>query len=97
MAKGDAVGDIVTIDAGGTCDIKPSGSVEWIIHNIYYEYDVEMYICDGTGELKFFEDVGYGCLNNLHIHVKADYFIRIKNLDTANARKIAYDGIVSKE
>ena len=96
MAVGDVVSNIVSVAASGTLDIQPAAGVEWIIHNIYYEYDVDIALTDGTNILTFDSVTGNGVYAKFSFHVTNTIFLRITNKDTANARLVGYDGIQSK-
>lgn len=96
MVLGDAYQGLVTVPAGGYLDIQPPSGVEAVIHNIFHEYDVDLQWYDGTNALTFDTDLGAGVYAKYAFHVTNSIRIRVYNRDTANARKIGYDGIQSK-
>jgi len=96
MAVGDVKSAISNVAAGGALDIRPPAGEEWVIHNIYHEYDVDLAITDGTLELVFDTDTGRGVYAKYAFHVTNSVWIRVKNKDTASARKVAYDGVCTK-
>jgi len=96
LAVGDVVSDLVSVSANGTLDIQPPSGEEWVIHNIYHEYDIEVVFTDGTNELSFLTHEGKGVLSKFAFHVRNGLWIRVKNLDSANSRLIGYDGVVTK-
>jgi len=96
MAVGDVRSGLAAVAAGSYLDIRPPQNEEWVIHNIYHEYDVDIAVTDGTNELIFDTDLGAGAYVGFAFHVTYTQWIRVKNRDTANARKIAYDGVVTK-
>ena len=94
-----AVGDVYSAYSNnlandGYLDIRPSGTVEAVIHNIYHGGDVEIYLSDGTNTFKFDEDTGVGVMAWLSYHVKNGVFIRIKNVN-GDAQDFGYDGIIT--
>ena len=95
MAVGDAVGLIQSVPAGGVIDLQPAGTVQWVIHNIYHEFDINLILYDGVNSLTFDTSTGSGILARFTFHPSNSLWIRVKNNDLANARLIGYDGIVS--
>jgi len=96
MAVGDTKSDLVSVEADGNLDIRPPSGEEWVIHNIYHEYDIDLIWTDGTNELTFDTDYGAGVYMRTAIHVTNSLWLRVHNRDTANARLIGYDGIQTK-
>ena len=96
MAVGDVKSGLVSVAAGGSLDIRPPVGEEWVIHNIYHAYDVDLAFTDGTNVLTFDTDVGAGVYAKYAFHVTNTLWIRVINKDTANARLIGYDGIQTK-
>jgi len=96
VAVGDVKSGLTSVEASGSLDIKPPSGEEWVIHNIYHEYDIELALTDGTNELVFDSDTGKGVYAKFSFHVTATIWLRVKNLDTANARLIGYDGVQTK-
>jgi len=96
MAVGDVKSGLSSINASAYLDIQPSSGEEWVIHNIYHEYDVDVELYDGTNSLVFDTDTGAGVYAKYAFHVTNSIRIRVKNKDTANARKIGYDGVQTK-
>ena len=93
------VGDVVSaqssIAAAGFLDIQPGAGVEWVIHNIYHEAEVEISQYDGTNSIVFDEDTGAGVYARYAFHCTNGLRIRVKNTNAA-AKRIGYDGIVTK-
>ena len=96
-----AVGDIVSgydndRAANGTYDIKPTGTEEWVIHNIYAEDAIEVYWNDGTHSFIIATvTAGGGILNGLFTHVNATNYLTLKNKNVG-AKDMGFDGIVTK-
>ncbi len=96
-----AVGDIVSgysnnAAADAYLDMKPTGTIEWVIHNIYVEDAGEVYWCDGTNEFVIATiAAGGGILNGLFSHVNATNYLRVKNKN-AGAKDMGYDGVISR-
>jgi len=95
MAVGDVVSDIQSIASGSYLDIQPASGVEWVIHNIYHESDIQLEFYDGTNSLIFDTDTGAGVYARFAFHVTNARRIRVKNTATA-AKLIGYDGICTK-
>jgi len=96
MAVGDVKSGLASVDAGGYLDIRPPSGEEWVIHNIYHAYDVDLAFTDGTNVLTFDTDVGAGVYAKYAFHVTNSLWIRVINKDTANARLIGYCGVQTK-
>lgn len=84
------------VGGGSYLDIRPPSGEEWVIHNIYHAYDVDIAFTDGTNILVFDTDVGAGVYARYAFHVTNTRWIRVYNKDTANARLIGFDGIQTK-
>jgi len=94
MAVGDVVSNLQSVSASAYLTIQPSAGVEWVIHNIYHESDIEVYFTNGTNEVKVDSESGNGDLQGVW-HVTNSYYLKVKNADTA-AKLIGYDGVVTK-
>jgi len=95
-----AVGDIVSaysndVAADGTLDIKPAGTEEWVIHNIYCGDDAEIYWEDGTNTVKVHSITGAGWITGIFVHVNATYYMSIKNV-SGGAADLGYDGVITR-
>ena len=95
-----AVGDVKSaysndLADNGTLDIKPTGTEEWVIHNIYAEGEAELYWNDGTHSFLFATITGGGWLNGLFSHVTATYYMTLKNI-AGSAKDFGYDGVLTK-
>jgi len=96
VAVGDVVSGLVSVAAGGVLDIRPAAGVEWVIHNIYHAFDVDLAFTDGTNVLIFDTDVGAGVYAKYAFHATNTRWIRVINKDTTAARLIGYCGIQTK-
>ena len=95
MAVGDVVADIQSIAAAAYLDIQPAVGVEWVIHNVYHEFDVELSRYDGINSLAFDTDAGAGIYAKYAFHCNNTDRIRVKNTNTA-AKLIGYCGVQTK-
>jgi hypothetical protein len=95
MAVGDVVADIQSIAAAAYLDIQPSAGVEWVIHNIYHEHDIELSKYDGTNSLAFDTETGPGIHAKYAFHCNNMDRVRVKNTNVS-ARLIGYDGVQTK-
>jgi hypothetical protein len=96
MAVGDVVSDLQSIAAVSYLDIQPAGTEEWIIHNIYHEFDVQLEWYDGVNSIVFHSSVGPGILARFTFHINNARWIRVYNPDPGVAKLIGYDGVVSR-
>lgn len=96
MARGDTVAGLSSINAAATLTIQPGAGIEWIVHNIYHEAEVELKVVESTNELLFDSDTEKGSWNAYFFHLTNTHYLKVKNTNVG-AKLIGYDGIVSKE
>ena len=95
MPVGDVVSTISSIAAGAYLDIQPGSGIEWVIHNIHHEDQVEIYFYDGTNSILVDVDAGQGSWTGQFFHCTNTKYYRVKNT-AASAKLIGYDGIITK-
>lgn len=95
MAVGDVASGLSSISAGAYLDIQPGSGVEWVIHNIYHESDIQLEYYDGTLACSFDTDTGAGVYAKYAFHCTNVRRIRVKNT-AGTAKLIGYDGVVTK-
>jgi hypothetical protein len=96
VAVGDVASALTSVAAAAFLDILPGAGIEWVIHNIYHEYDVEMQFYDGTNSLIFTTVLGANVESNLQLHVNNTRRVRVKNTHGSLAKFIGYDGVQTK-
>jgi len=92
VAVGDVKSGLSSIAAGAYLAIQPSGTEEWVIHNIYHASDAEFHFYDGTNDILVESHYGKGGWLGYFFHVRNGLYIRVKNANTA-AKLIGYDGV----
>lgn len=94
MAKGDAVGDLQSVNADAVLTIQPGAGIEWIIHNVYHADSVEIYLVEGANELLFDSDTAKGSWSAFFFHLTNSHYMKVKNTVNAIAMlgAIADDG-----
>jgi len=95
MTRGDVVEGGANVSAAAPLTIRPGAGAEWVIHNIYHEAEVELYIIVGGIGLKFDDDTEKGSWSMCFFHLTNTHYLPVKNTNVA-AKYISYDGIVSK-
>lgn len=95
MAIGDVVNGLSSVNAAATLAIQPGAGIEWGIHNVYFEAEVEIYIVESTNELLFADAAAKGSLSAYFFHLTNAHYLEVKNTN-AGAKLIGYDGIVTK-
>jgi hypothetical protein len=95
MAAGDVVADTASVANGNYMDIQPGAGAEWVIHNLYWADDTELYKYDGSNTIKFASNTGEGALINVFIHVTNGDYLRIKNT-SGDSAICGYDGVITK-
>lgn len=96
MTKGDTVASLSSVNAAATKTIQPGAGIEWIIHNIYHDAEVELYVVEGGNELLFDDAAAKGGWSAYFFHLTNTHYLKVKNTN-AGTKLIGYDGIVSKE
>lgn len=96
MAIGQAVINSSSIAAGASLSIQPSGSAEWVIHNILVPEDVaiELYYYNGTTDTLI--ETTSGSYFDVHFHVINARYYKVKNV-SAETIIIGYDGVITYE
>jgi len=94
-AVGDAVVANSSVSASSTLDIQPGSGVEWLVHNIQHEDDVEIQWYDGTNVIASQRFLGAG-KEPMGVRVTNSIRLRVKNLNTGSSKRIGYDGVVTK-
>ena len=95
MAIGDVVKGLSSIITGAFLTIQPGAGAEWIVHNIYHQADVELYVTDGSNDVKFDADSSFGAWTGMFFHLTNDQYLKVKNTN-ASSKFLGYDGVVSK-
>jgi hypothetical protein len=96
MTIGDTVASVSSVNAAASKTIQPGAGIEWIIHNIYHDADVELRIVEGANKLLFDSSAVKGSWSGHFFHLTNTNFLEVKNTN-AGAKLVGYDGIVSKE
>lgn len=89
-----AVTSIESVDASAYMDIKPGAGVEWCVHNIIAGAACELYISNGTNEVKFDTQIANSGWINQAWFLKNTVYLRVKNT-SAGAAYFGYTGIIS--
>ena len=94
MAVGDVVSAHSSIADDASLTIQPGAGAEWIIHNLYYGGDCELYITDGANEFEL-DNFGGPEYVQLTFRVNNTVYATFKNV-SGDAAYLGYDGIVTK-
>ena len=96
MAVGDAVGTLSPVPPSGTLNVRPSGSQEWVIHNLYFgsaTFDIQIVNSSSTITIDSFS--GPGAITGFWFHLTSSQYLRIINKSSSTI-PAGYDGIVTK-
>lgn len=96
MAQGAHLTGSVTAAAGitNTADIRPSGTDEWIVTNLYADRGmalISVNVSAGTA-IEFDVASAAGAYTNFSFKLTNNQYLRVRNTDAANALKVNYDG-----
>lgn len=95
MAAGDAKVALSAVLTTAYLDVKPTGSEEWAIHNLFHGAEAELYFSDGTNQILIASDTLEGGWLNQTFRVNATYYLRIKNTN-AGTKYLGYTGVITK-
>lgn len=96
MAIGDVKAGIASVGSGQRYDIRPPVGEEWIIHNVYYDSNIDMIMTNGVDSITFDRDTSQGARMGMVTHIKNDFWLQLYNYTAGTPLKIAYDGIQTK-
>lgn len=93
-AVGDTAAACSSVANNAFLDIQPGSGVEWVVHNLWFEDNVELQRYDGTNAVAVAQySQGF---KDLVTHVTNSNRIRVKNIHGSAAKLICYDAIVTK-
>lgn len=95
-AVGDAVADCQSIAAAASLQVKPGAGAEWIIHNVWFEYNIQLVRTDGTDVAATVELIGPDWQPFNAMNVSNSNWLELKNTHGSTAKVICYDGRVTK-
>jgi hypothetical protein len=94
MAVGDAVVNNSSVATTAFLDIVPGAGVEWFVHQIMHEAEVEIYWYDGTNDILIATPTGAN-YENMQTRVTSSIRLRVKNVN-AGTKRIGYSAVVTK-
>ena len=71
--------------------IQPVGSEVFIVQNLYFEGDMELYLTDGTNSFLIESETSENRLEGTW-YLTSDHYLKIKNKE-ATAKLLSYDGV----
>jgi hypothetical protein len=101
-AVGDIASTIVSLAAGTYMTIRPTGTEQWVIHNLGWygtittAPHVEWYEPTSSLVCIITTDSASGGLLGCNFHVNNAQYIRVKNNNVSNALVTEYDGVVTR-
>jgi len=94
-AVGDAVTNCTSVATGAVLDIQPGASIEWFLHNIWFEYNVDVQRYDGTNVVTTASLLGPD-YQPIAARLTNANRVRIKNTHGSLAKFICYDAVITK-
>ena len=91
----DVVSDVDVIATTEYLEVLPTGTAEWVIHNIWHEGGITLRFYKDATDYVDVSFTGAGLLAYYSIHVTATIWLRIIN-DEATDKRIGYDGVITK-
>jgi hypothetical protein len=92
---GDPIADCSLVASGASATIRPGAGESWIIHNIWFKYNVELIRTNGTVTLDGLQFLGPDFLPTV-FHVTNGNYLQVKNLHDSTAFGVCWDGLVTK-
>ena len=103
MARGDVVGDVLTLSASSNTDIRPADGTEWVIKAFAGDINGFIYFraTDGTNTANFFEgsaaQTGQSHGGQVTVPINYTNYLQIRNANSGSTGNTAWFGIVSKQ
>ena len=94
MAVGDAVVNNSSVATTAFLDIQPGAGVEWIVHHIFHEAEVEIYWYDVSNDIKIAAPTGFN-YEPMGVRVNNSTRLRVKNIN-GSTKRIGYDAVITK-
>ncbi len=99
MAVGDTIASTIIATMSGYLNMQPSGTEQWVIHNIGHQSDAELYINDNltSSNIKIDSHAGGGAWVGHFLHNTATMFYRVRNVDSGgtSGKLLTFDGIIT--
>ena len=97
MAVGDIIASSIVATTSGLLNIQPTGTEEWVIHNINHQSDAELWIVSTAASSKIDSHSGNGGWNSFFFHTKNNNYYMVKNIDSGGASGLvlSFDGIIT--
>ena len=94
MSRGDVVSGLQTISADSYLTIQPPSGEEWMITNIFCSKSAEIYITDGSKDVKYYQ-ISLGEPWSGKLFITNSIYVKVKNISGSN-EEIGYSGVKSK-
>jgi hypothetical protein len=99
MAIGDVIASSLIANVSGYLNLKPSGTEQWVIHNIAHQSDAELFINDNltSTNIMISKHVDGGAWVGYFLHCTPNLFYRVRNTDSngASGKMLTFDGIIT--
>jgi len=94
MAVGDAVVNNSSVATTAFLAIQPGAGVEWLVHHIFHEAEVEIYWYDGSNDIKIAAPAGFN-YETMQARVTDSIYLRVKNIN-GSTKRIGYNAVITK-
>jgi hypothetical protein len=88
----DTICDVAQLTAGATFDIRPTGTGQWIVHNVYVKSGKQVRVDLTNGAYTINVDTITGSLLCFCFHLTNIYYMKLTNL-SGETIQVGYDGI----
>ena len=89
---GRVISLVAAVGSGIAIEIKPDGTEEWVVHNIYHSNNAALYIVRGGLEIRIDDQEGSNAWINHVFHVKNEQFLKLKDW-SGGSQNLGYDGV----
>lgn len=97
MAVGDVIASSLIASTSGYLTIQPSGTVEWVVHNIVHGSDAELWGVSNLASAKIDVHAGAGMWAGQFFHNTNINYYSVRNIDSGglSGKLLSFDGIVT--
>ena len=97
MAIGDVIASSLIASTSGFLSMQPSGTEQWVIHNVTHQSDADLFINTTLASNKISTHVDGGAWVGYFLHNTVSQYYSVRNVDStgASGKLLTFDGIIT--